>query len=89
MEATGFFTPPRKNNVGPLRADLMLVSDVTPPISDRPRHAEYEGKYAHYEGKYALLLAERGYFDLGAKSTGIKGIVFGAEGIHRGSEFVL
>ena len=53
----GFFTPPRKNNVGPLRAGLMLVSDVTPPISDRPRHAEYEGKYALYEGTYALLLA--------------------------------
>ena len=65
----GFFTPPRKNNVGPLRAGLMLVSDVTPPISDRPRHAEYEGKYALYEGKYALLLAERGYFDLGADQT--------------------
>ena len=47
----------------------MLVSDVTPPISDRPRHAEYEGKYALYEGKYALLLAERGYFDLGADQT--------------------
>ena len=65
----GFFTPPRKNNVGPLRAGLMLVSDVTPTISDRPRHAEYEGKYALYEGKYALLLAERGYFDLGADQT--------------------